>query len=140
MMSTKKPKNACGREAIFKHLRLVFRQRCQGCGINLGSLKHVGVRVVIDPFPLTVRDRKNGKRGHWNRGVFLHARHNCCVSWEVALLANPSVWGRIPPLAEFRLGVSESQNSEIVSLERTKTGQVGFTWRRRLRPAEILKL
>src|SRR5690242_5884750 len=66
MMRSGYPHYMSGWYTVFKCLRLAFYQRCQRCGVSIGRLAHLGVGVVIDPFPLTVTDRKNGKRTKLN--------------------------------------------------------------------------
>src|SRR4029077_9493999 len=48
------------------------------------------------PFSLTVGDRKNGKSGQRDGGVFLHPRHYRGVTRKVALLRTPAVRIGIP--------------------------------------------
>src|SRR5690242_2056119 len=115
MMRSGYPHYMSGWYTVFKCLRLAFYQRCQRCGVSIGRLAHPGVGVVIDPFPLTVTDRKNGKRTHWNIGVLLSVRaaiyrHNNGVTREIALFHGATVSGGGPLLTEFPLRVCESKN------------------------------
>src|SRR6266852_6625666 len=61
MIRTTQPDDVRGWDAVFKYLRLPGCQNQFRCGISLGSLTHLAVRTVINPFPLTVRDRKRSR-------------------------------------------------------------------------------
>src|SRR5258708_9197590 len=111
MIRTTQPDDVCGWDAVFKYLRL---SRCQNqfrCGISLGSLTHLGVRTVIHPLCLSVRDGKDYERGRGNIGVLLHAFEHHRFTREIALLSNSSVRSRSELLPKLSFGVSESKAS-----------------------------
>src|SRR5229473_3820056 len=142
MIRTTQPDDVRGWDAVFKYLRLPGCQNQFRCGISLGSLTHLGVRTVINPFPLTVRDRKDHERGYGNIGVLLHAFEHLRGTGKVAFLSNPSFRSRRKLLAKLCFGIGESKVSQAISLKRAKAGQIGLTWFWSLRPdlPDFLKL
>jgi len=80
-----------GGDSACKRLCLPFRQNRQRSGVGFGGLAHLGVRIVIDPGPLTVGVGKYDERGYRDIRVLLHPGHKRRVTGKVALLANTSV-------------------------------------------------
>src|SRR5438309_515396 len=142
MIRTRQPDHVCRWDAVFKCLRLPRRQNQVRRGKSLCSLTHLGVRTVIHPLCLSVRDGKDYERGHGNIGVLLHAFEHHRFTRKVAFLSNSSVRSRSELLPKLSFGVSESKASQTGLSQRAKAGQSGLTWRWSLRPdvPGILKL
>jgi hypothetical protein len=123
----------CFRDALFERPDLTFSQECQRRGVCFGTLDYLWVCTAVDPFRLTVVNRKDRKCRYRNRGVLLilvrnlvrNGRHEDGVTRKVALSTDATVRIRSPLLAKLPYGVSEAQDSQVVLLQSRKADQIG---------------